>query len=229
MDTLCPCSLNVSKPIGLKKIFTERKMCFIFLTTLARYIFQSATETPNDPVRERKRWLKSVCWRRRLFSWTTSEVSQILVRLTPDASSDPGSSNSDSCLQRYRSVCYTCLGSKTLEYHYHTAMISMAAYLLPSRPLLDQELNVDLNLYNRQNTRTGPILRDNVYGNSCRSPLAHFLTSIMPPPLSSTSLWSSAWSCLDMWSHVLHWARITCQFWSTSCADHLFRNPQSRQ
>jgi len=171
---------------------------FIFPTTLVRNIFQSAAETPNNPVREGKRRSKPVCWRRRLFSWTTSEVSQILVRLTPDASSDQWSSNSDSCLQRYRSVCYTCLGSKTLEYHYHTAKISMAAYQLTIRPLLDQELNVDLNLYNRQNTGTGPILRDNVYGNSCRSPQAHFLTSLMSAPLSSTSLSPSAWSCLDM-------------------------------
>jgi hypothetical protein len=107
MNTLCPCSLNISKTVGLKKKLTERKIYFIFSTTLVRNIFQSAVETRNDPVRERKRRSTSVCWRRSLFSWTTSEISQTLVRLTPDASSDRGSSNSGSCLQRNRSVCYT--------------------------------------------------------------------------------------------------------------------------
>jgi hypothetical protein len=177
---------------------------FHFFTTLVRKIFQSAAENRNDPVRERKRRSTSVCWRRRIFSWTTSEVSQTLVFLTPDASSDQGSSNSDSCLQRHRSVCYTRLGSKTREYHYHTAVSFMAAYLSPTRPLLDPELNVDLNLYYRQKTGTGPILRDNVYGSSCRSPLAHFLTSLMPPLLSPMSLWPSILSCLDMWLYVPH-------------------------
>jgi len=133
---------------------------------LSEIFFQSAVETRNDPVRERKLRSKSVCCRRRLFSWTTSEVSQTLLRLTPDASSDRGSSNNDSCVQRHRSVCYTHLGSKTLEYHYHTAMTFMATYLAPIRPLLDPELNVDLNLYYIQNTGMGPILRDNVNGNS---------------------------------------------------------------
>jgi hypothetical protein len=143
-----------------------------------------------------------VCWRRRLFSWNMSEVSQTLVRLTPDVS-ERGSNNSDSCLQRRRSVCYTRLGSKAPEYHYHTAMTFMAAYLSPTRPLIDPKLNFDLTaehkeLYYRLNTGTGLILRDNVNGNSCRFPLAHFLTSLMPPPLSTTSLWPSILSCLDM-------------------------------
>jgi hypothetical protein len=151
------------------------------------------------------------------------------VRLTPDASSDRVSSKSVSRLQKHRSVCYTRLGSKTLDYHYHTAMAFMAAYLSPTRPLLDPELKVDLNLYYRQNAGTGSILRDNVYGNSCRSSLAHFLTSMMPLLLPPTSLWPRILSCLDMWFYVLHWARITCKFWSTSCADHLVQNPQNRQ
>jgi hypothetical protein len=185
---MCPSNLNISKTVGLKKKLTERKICFIFSTTIVRNIFQSATETRNDPVHERQRRSTSVCWRRRFFSWTTSEVSQTLVRLTPDALSDQESSNSDFCLQRYRSVCYTRLRSKTLEYDYHTTMAFMAAYLSPIRPLLDPELNVDLNLYYRQNPGTGPILHDNVNGNSRSSPLVHFLTSLMPPPLSPKSL-----------------------------------------
>jgi hypothetical protein len=185
---MCTSKLNISKTVGLKKKSTERKICFIFSTTIVRNIFQSSAETRNDPVRERKRRSTSVCWRRRLFSWTMSEVSHYLVRLTPDASSDQESSNSDFCLQRHRSICYTRLRSKTLEYDYHTAMKFMSAYLSPTRPLLDPELNVDLNLYYRQNPGTGPILCDNVNGNSRRSPLVHFLTSLMPPPLSPKSL-----------------------------------------
>ena len=138
LKPLCPCSLIISKTVGLTKRCIERKIRFILILQRLPEIFFALRQKL-----EMTQYLSDNADRHLSAEGDASSSGpsptfrRLLVRLTPDASSDRGSSNSYSCPQGRRSLCYTRLGTKALEGHCHTPVKFMAAYVSRTRPLID--------------------------------------------------------------------------------------------